>query len=86
MKTGDEYVLVDTGQVWRVKSRIGDQVVMQWQDTQCTIECSYNNEFINLFDNIPTGKRRTCYYKGKLYGRYKLANEEIAWLYWKDLM
>jgi len=60
MKTGDEYVLIDTGQVWRVDSFTGEQIVMRWQDTQSTIECTCE-EFLHLFDDIPAGKKRACY-------------------------
>ena len=60
MKTGDEYVLIDTGQVWHVKSFVGDQIVMGWQDADVSIECTCE-EFLRLFDDLPRGKKRVCY-------------------------
>ena len=60
MKEGDEYVNMDTGQVWRVDSFTGNQIVMRWQDTKVTIECTCE-EFLKLFDDIPAGKKRACY-------------------------
>lgn len=78
MRKGDKFVLIDTGQVWRVKSVRGNRVVMRWEKTQSTIECTLEDFLpkvgVNpgcLFAHLPEGPERTCYPRG-LFAEWKM--------------
>ena len=73
MTKGDEYINVDTGQVWKIHSFDQMNAVMVWGDNLQTAQTFHWADVKKVFVPLPAGKKKLCYYRG-LFAEWNEAN------------